>query len=249
MINCRVTFTLLFLGLYYIVYMPFADFDVTDGTCIFDVDVRSGNAMCTFQYNGYVSLILVFTGSTSLFVHFPLSCLHEVHEVYVSANCAWRWWLLSRYCSETLNFTFIKKTGIVVIVVIIWRRDFTLLSHRTVNYWSDIIASLEGFALFFQFAMAAVIDRIDRTVKRKVIMEVIWRSVFWCTHVRSCHGSDSKVSFSKRRAIVAVIQKWVPVYWKVEPSWQWFKFPSIEKSAIVVVCQVPKYWKVEPSWQ
>ena len=37
MINCRVTFTLLFLCLYYIVHMLFAGFDVTNGMCIFDV--------------------------------------------------------------------------------------------------------------------------------------------------------------------------------------------------------------------
>ena len=37
MINCRVTFTLLFLCLYYIVHMLFAGFDVTYGMCIFDV--------------------------------------------------------------------------------------------------------------------------------------------------------------------------------------------------------------------
>ena len=80
-------------------------------TCIFDViysDVRSHNAMYTFQYSRYISFVLVFTGSTSFF--FKLFCCSKVRyadfkkwisvEPWTAVQWWWKWSCIEPSCSR-----------------------------------------------------------------------------------------------------------------------------------------------------
>ena len=121
MINCRVTFTLLFLCLYYIVHMLFAGFDVTYGMCIFDViqshKLTSDQTMqCVLSVQRsrqfYSSFHRVDISPRSFSVILFIKFMKFMCEQIVCEDDGY-------YPGIAANFTFREKTGIVVTVVII----------------------------------------------------------------------------------------------------------------------------------